>query len=1244
VGQADAQARYLARSSGGTLAFTLSGVVLTFPAPGDTKPRPAGGAPLLGKDKESTELSRLRLEFVGSSPSASIGAGAALPGKVNYLKGKDPAWWHTGVPTSSGITYSGLYPGVDLSYSGNDGQLKGTYTLAPGADPDAIRWRYSGAQSVTVDQAGDLQITLDNSKLKTQNSKLTERAPQTWQEIGGQRVVVSSRYAIQADGSIGFQLGAYDRSRALTIDPTITYSTYLGGFYGDSASSIALDPQGNIYIAGSTISSDFPIAGSPVQPNWGGQYDAFVSKVSADGSTLVYSSYLGGDGEIDGGDFGSFVSVDASGNAIVAGYTDAADFPTTPGAYQTTFEPNDDLFISKLNPTGSGFVFSTYYGGGVLEPGGFTVDAAGNIYFTGYAYWGPTVDRWVFVGALDSSGSRAFVDRLLGGRFPGPGDENADSGGRGIALDAQGNIYVTGYTRAADFPTTPGAYRTVLQRYEDGFMTKLNPTGQTILYSTFIPGGSSDYPSDVAVNATGNAFVTGWTGSSDYPTTPGAFLRTRGDPTMAFVTKFNPTLSDLVYSTYLGDSQFHFSTVDYPAVIRLNAAGNAYVVGYTNSAGFPLMNPLQATMHGPSDGFITKFNPAGSALEFSTFLGGSSGEVVSDLVLTSNEDLYIAGGTSSADFPMVNPVQSSNHGGADAFIAIISQAPPTSPTATRTGTPPTATPTACVPGPGAWRTEPSLTIPRDYATGAVLDGKFYVIGGDNLAYEPPYIRQVERFDPATSTWSNAAMVPIAASKMAAASVDGHIYVAGGWTVRQGFTLSLMQIYDVATNTWTQGRLLPGPRSGAAAAAYNGKVYVIGGADASSSTNTVYEYDPATDTYTTKASMPTVQSSMAAVTLGDRIYVIGGYDSVHYAYDPVANTWSTIAAPPIPTGFMWNGAFALNGEIWVEGGYDNGTRRGYPPDRQIQIYNPATNSWRYGPHFNAPRTRSRAAGVIDGRGYVATGADLNDDHIYLTSLESIAYGSCPGGTATATPVASGTRTPAPLTSTPSATNAATNPPSSTPVGTTHTPTVPPGATLTPTSPPVGTVTTTPTSCPMTFTDVQPSDYFYVPVQYLYCTGVISGYADNTFRPYNNTTRGQLTKIVVLAEGWPIYTPPTPTFNDVPQTHPFYTYVETAYRHGVISGYSNGAFRPGDNITRGQLCKVVVLAEGWTLYLPPAPTFSDVQEGNPFYIYVETAYSHSIISGYGDQTFRPGNPATRGQIAKIVYSALQSPRRR
>jgi trimeric autotransporter adhesin len=179
--------------------------------------------------------------------------------------------------------------------------------------------------------------------------------------------------------------------------------------------------------------------------------------------------------------------------------------------------------------------------------------------------------------------------------------------------------------------------------------------------------------------------------------------------------------------------------------------------------------------------------------------------------------------------------------------------------------------------------------------------------------------------------------------------------------------------------------------------------------------------------------------------------------------------------------------------------------------------------------------------------------------------------------------------------------------------------------------------------MTFIDVRTTDYFYEAVHYLYCAAIISGYGDNTFRPYNNTTRGQLCKIVVLAEGWPLYTPPSPTFSDVSQIHPFYRYVETAYHQSVINGYSDGTFRPGNYVTRGQLCKIVVLAEGWPLYTPPSPTFSDVPEGYPFYQYIETAYQLSIISGYGDRTFRPGDSATRGQIAKIVYTAIQEPSR-
>jgi trimeric autotransporter adhesin len=198
--------------------------------------------------------------------------------------------------------------------------------------------------------------------------------------------------------------------------------------------------------------------------------------------------------------------------------------------------------------------------------------------------------------------------------------------------------------------------------------------------------------------------------------------------------------------------------------------------------------------------------------------------------------------------------------------------------------------------------------------------------------------------------------------------------------------------------------------------------------------------------------------------------------------------------------------------------------------------------------------------------------------------------------------------------------------------------------TPTHTPTGTpvaATGTPTACVITFIDVLPTDYFYEAVRYLTCAGVVSGYSDNTFRPYNNTTRGQMTKIVVLAFGIDIYTPPTPTFSDVPANHTFYQYIETAAYNGIVSGYADGTFRPGNDVTRGQLSKIVVEAAGWPLVNPVTPTFSDVPIGSPFYQYVETAYDHAIISGYSGGTFRPGNNATRGQIAKIVHSAVVGP---
>jgi hypothetical protein len=293
-----------------------------------------------------------------------------------------------------------------------------------------------------------------------------------------------------------------------------------------------------------------------------------------------------------------------------------------------------------------------------------------------------------------------------------------------------------------------------------------------------------------------------------------------------------------------------------------------------------------------------------------------------------------------------------------------------------------------------------------------------------------------------------------------------------------------------------------------------------------------------------------------------------------------------------------------------------------------------SQWTQTPSESPGSSANGLFGVDGEPGNIWAAGGYSDGGPGQTLVERYSNVPCATGTPTSTPVP-GTSTPTPtapaVTATNSPTAAATDTPqpTQTPGGGTSTPTATQGA-----------ATATATSCPMTFTDVQPSDYFYVPVRYLYCGGVISGYSDNTFRPYNNTTRGQLCKIVVLAEGWTL-TCPTQHFTDVPPSDPFFCYVETAYSHSVISGYADGTFRPGNNVTRAQLSKIVVSAEGWQLVCPPPGHFSDVPPSDPFFCYIETAYAHEIISGYADGTFRPGNYATRGQICKIVYEAITHP---
>jgi len=380
-----------------------------------------------------------------------------------------------------------------------------------------------------------------------------------------------------------------------------------------------------------------------------------------------------------------------------------------------------------------------------------------------------------------------------------------------------------------------------------------------------------------------------------------------------------------------------------------------------------------------------------------------------------------------------------------------------------------------------------------------------------------------------------------------------------------------------------------------------------------------------------------------------------------------------------------GSAVINGKIWVFGGgapYNGASRTRDVPlaFTMTQIYDPATNSWSTGPALNV--ARSLPGGTAVGSTAVAV-AGYDGVGATLTSVETSSNTLLPCGSVTATP------TSPPSTNTPTAT-VTTAPPSVTP--TTGVPSVTPttgapsatpttvvpsrtpttGPTGTPGGPPTSTAVVPPsatrtsgpppptaTPCAITFTDVHPTDYFYEPVRYLYCHGVISGYADNTFRPYNNTTRGQMVKIVVLGFGYPIQTPATPTFSDVPVSHPFYQFVETAAANNIVSGYADGTFRPQNNVTRGQLSKIDVIAARWTLLNPPesSRTFTDVLPNTAFYETVETAACHGIISGYtcggpgepcdaqGRAYFRQNNDATRGQIAKIVSLAVtETPTRR
>jgi hypothetical protein len=672
-GQTDKDVRFLSRGPGYSLYLTAGEAVLVLAKPNPDAKQDA---------KAPVKSVALRMSLVGAARKLVVSGLDEQPGKANYFIGKDPAKWRTNVPTYAKVRYLNVYPGIDLVYYGNQRQLEYDLVVAPGGDPKKIVLGFKGADKLEIDAQGDLVLHAAGGDLR-------QHKPVIYQEIDGIRQEIAGSYVRKGTNRVGFQVAVYDRSRPLIIDPVLAYSTYLGGSSHDEGSGIAVDTAGNAYVTGTASSIDFPTTpGAFNPPANNGSIEAFVTKLDPSGSTLIYSTYLGGSRD----DRGYGIAVDSHGNAYVTGFTISPDFPTTVGAFQTTSRGSAESFVTKLDPTGSALVYSTYLGGTGQDNGagiagaGIAVDTSGHAYVTGttasadfptttgalqpaFAGPGATIDGIggdAFVTKFDPTGSTLVYSTYLGGSGPDVGS--------GIAVDADGNAYVTGRAGSTNFPTTAGAFQPIFGGGADAYITVLNPSGSALVYSTFLGGSNTDSGMGIAVDALDNAYVTGFTNSADFPTTVGTFqsVFSGGD---AFVAKLNPKAlgqQSLVYSTFLGGSN-----TDSGMGIAVDALGNAYVTGFTFSADFPTTaEALQPVFGGEQDAFVAKLDSDGAELVFSTYLGGSGLDGGSGIALDPRGNAYVTGSTLTGradnDFPTTAGAFQTTFGGiTDAFVAKI---------------------------------------------------------------------------------------------------------------------------------------------------------------------------------------------------------------------------------------------------------------------------------------------------------------------------------------------------------------------------------------------------------------------------------------------------------------------------------------------------------------------------------------------------------------------------------------------
>ena len=690
-GQSSPQVKYLSRGSGYSIFLTGQGLVVAVRPSGNASARTSGrGSSLMAVRKQQRALtqaapSSLSINLVGAAANPVVVGEHALPTKVNYFIGRNPSQWRRNIPTYGQIRYRNVYPGIDLVYYGNSHKLEYDFDLAAGADVRKIGFAINGADSISVDASGNLVIAKGGSTFILQT-------PAIYQEVNGSRTPVAGKYTLNDPSHVGFSVGNYDNTKPLVIDPVLVYSTFLGGsaddfsngiavdssgdayvtgitdspdfplatigsysstqfrMYltkfdpsgstllfadyfggtsgGDQAYAVALDSSGNAYVTGCTTSSDFPVMNA-YQSSLAGSQDAFLTEFSSDGSSLTYSTYLGGASltSIGGStsQFGNSVSVDATGEAVVAGVTTATDFPTV-SANQSSVSADqfgdwgEYGFVTKFAAGGASLVYSTYLGGNTVN-----------------------------------------VPSCAGCTFP-------DSEALGVAIDSSGNAYVTGTTNTTNFPVTSGAFTQSYPGYYQsnvGFVAKFTSSGGAA-YSTYLGGSTSSFLNAIAVDSNGSAYVTGYdSAGDDFPIVSTSIC----DPSVsscngAIIAKLDPTGATLSYSTFLGTSNNMAGQS-----IQVDASGDAFIVG--SDVGFDLASPIE-NYAGNGDVVVAEVDPTASNLLFATFLGGQGSEEASGLALDSTGAVYVTGVTQSVDFPvMQGDLQTGLAGGNDVFVSKI---------------------------------------------------------------------------------------------------------------------------------------------------------------------------------------------------------------------------------------------------------------------------------------------------------------------------------------------------------------------------------------------------------------------------------------------------------------------------------------------------------------------------------------------------------------------------------------------